>query len=95
MRRCAFSPAAIADLDEIWTHTARTWGADQADRYIDGIQDACNRLASGDRQGRAVNIREGYLKYSVGRHFVFFRHRHAGIEVIRILYQRMDVGQYL
>jgi len=38
------SPAAQADLEQIWEYTARNWGEDQAARYILGIRDACRAL---------------------------------------------------
>ena len=41
MKALAFSPAAAADLEHIWDHSAGRWGPDQADRYIDEIRDAC------------------------------------------------------
>jgi len=72
MSRVTFSPAAIADIDGMWDYTAEMWGVDQADRYTDDIRDACNALAAGTKQGRTVDVRGGYLKYSVGKHFVFF-----------------------
>lgn len=95
MSRVAFSPAAIADLNEIWDYTAGQWGPDQADRYTDDIRDSCDSLARGETHGRGVNLRDGYLKYAVGRHFVFFCMDGAGIVVVRILHQSMDVDRHL
>jgi toxin ParE1/3/4 len=46
------SPAAQADLGQIWDYSAQTWGEDQADRYVLGIRDACQALANG--AGRAA-----------------------------------------
>lgn len=34
---CRLTPQARADLDDIWTYTARTWSPGQADRYIAGL----------------------------------------------------------
>ena len=95
MSRVTLAPAATADINAIWDYTQSEWGADKADRYTDGIRDVCVSLARGDKRGRNVDVREGYLKHSVGRHFIFFRTTDAGIEVIRILHQRMDVGRHL
>lgn len=95
MSRVTFAPAAAADLDAIWDYTLSEWGADQADRYTDDIRDLCESLARGDKRGRDVEVREGYLKHPIGKHFIFFRATDAGIEVIRILHQRMDVGRNL
>lgn len=95
MKHVAFSPAAVADLDDIWDYTAEQWGLEQAEHYIDSIRDACIGLARGERQGRAVDIRDGYVKYAIKRHLVFFRVSETGISVIRVLHQRMDIDQYL
>lgn len=71
------------------------WGLDQADRYTDDIRDACKALATGAGKGRSVDVRGGYLKYAVGKHFVFFVMADDGIAVIRVLHQQMDAGLHL
>ena len=95
MSRVTFSPAAIADIDEIWDYTAASWGMDQADRYTDDIRDTCDALAAGLKQGRVVDIRDGYLKYAVGKHLVFFIRTGDGIAIIRVLHQKMDAWLHL
>ena len=95
MTRVTYSPAAITDIDGIWDYTAETWGLDQADRYTDGIRDACNDLSAGVKHGRAVDVRDGYLKYAVGKHIVFFVRAGDGVAVIRVLHQRMDTDRHL
>ena len=90
-----FSPAAAADIGAVWDYTAETWGLDQADRYVDDIRAACVALAGGERTGRKVDVRDGYLKYPVGRHLIFYRQDGTGIVVIRVLHQRMDVDRHL
>ena len=95
MSRVTFSPAAIADIDGIWDYTAEIWGVDQAEHYTDDIRDTCNALAVGEKKGRPVDVREGYLKYAVGKHFVFFVMAGDGIAVIRVLHQQMEAGLHL
>jgi toxin ParE1/3/4 len=91
------SPAARADLTEIWDYTAGRWGIDQAERYIRALTTACEELADQRRTGRAIDdVRAGYFKLSVGSHFLCYRHTDAGvIDVVRILHQRMDVPEHL
>ena len=67
----------------------------QADSYYSEIMDMIESLAAGERQGRKVDVRQGYLKYPVGKHHVYFRRSDSGIEVIRILHQSMDVNLHL
>lgn len=90
-----FSPAAAADIGSIWDYTAETWGVGQADRYVDDIRDTCVALAGGERVGRRVDVLDGYMKYPVGRHLIFFRQDRQGIVVIRVLHQSMDVERHL
>jgi toxin ParE1/3/4 len=90
-----FSPAAVADIGAIWDYTAETWGVVQADRYVDDIRSACVALADGERAGRKVDVLDGYLKFPVGRHLIFFRQLETGIVVIRVLHQSMDVERHL
>jgi toxin ParE1/3/4 len=93
--RYRLSPRAEADLEEIWLYTFKTWSLEQADAYHADIVEAFEGLASGTKQGRRVDAREGYLRYAVGSHFVFFRRSGSGIDVIRILHQRMDPDSHL
>lgn len=91
------SPAAQADLSEIWDYSARNWGREQANRYVLRIREACEALAEGRRQGRAIDdIRPGYRKLAVQSHVLFYRLTEAGlIDVVRILHQRMDMASRL
>lgn len=95
MSLVSFSPAALSDIDQIWTYTAENWGLDQADRYVDDIHNACLDLADGVKQGRQVDVRVGYLKYAIGRHLIFYRLSDVGISVVRVLHQSMDVDRHL
>ncbi len=91
------SPKARADLGRIWDDSAERWGKDQADRYIRLLAASFARLAEGSARGReADEIRKGYLRLSVGSHILFYRRgAEGGIEVIRILHQRMDFKRHL
>lgn len=95
MKSLGFSPAAIADLENIWDYTAANWGLDQAERYTDEIRDACLAVATGSKRGRVVDVRHGYLKISTGSHMVYFRETGATVSVIRILHVRQDVDRHL
>ncbi|MDR7222180.1 type II toxin-antitoxin system RelE/ParE family toxin [Aminobacter aminovorans] len=95
-KRLIFSPAAEADLEQIWRYTAETWNPDQADEYIMQIHSSCTELATGRRKGRSLaDIRAGYLKLSIGSHFIVYRIVDETIDVVRILHQRMDIGPRL
>jgi toxin ParE1/3/4 len=88
-------PLAQADLEEIWSYTASRWSPEQAESYHAAIVAAFEGLAAGSKQGHPSDVREGYFKYAVGSHLVFYRRSEAGIHIVRILHQRMDVTRHL
>ena len=92
----ALSPAAQADLEDIWDYTVRRWGEAQAENYTRNIQAACEALSEGTMISRsAEEIRAGYRKVTVGSHVMFFRMQSDVVEIIRILHQSMDVERHL
>jgi len=94
--RVNLRPQALQDLEDIWVYTYETWGEDQADQYIFDLSDGFEKLADHPDKGRACDdIREGYRKYDIGKHIVFYRQTHKGIEIVRILHQRMDPDRHL
>ncbi len=93
--RYRLSPLAEIDLEEIWLYTFNTWSAEQADHYHADIVSAFEALATQRKSGRTTEVRDGYFKCSVGSHFVFYRKSDDGIDVIRILHQRMDADRHL
>ena len=95
MKAIAFSPAAEADMGEIWDYSAQRWGANQADNYTDAIRDACLALAQGAKQGRPADVLPGLMKYLCGSHVIYFLNCASHLAVIRILHQRQDAQRHL
>ena len=92
----ALSPAARADLEEIWDYTVERWGEAQAERYIRDIQKACEALSGGALVSRSAgDIRAGYRKAAVGSHVIYFRARSDPVQIVRILHRRMDVARHI
>jgi toxin ParE1/3/4 len=90
------SPRAQADLDEIWDYSAMQWGDDQAEAYSRQIQAAVELIAKTPHRGRPCeDIRPGYSKLAVGLHVLFYRLVDHGIDVVRVLHQRMDFDRHL
>lgn len=86
---------AKQDLRSIGRYTQATWGREQRNRYLSKLDASFHLVAQEPQRGRACDdIRPGYRKYHVGRHLVFYRQSPAGLEIIRILYDRMDVEAY-
>lgn len=97
MSRYELSPAARADVEQIWDFTSARWDHDQAEAYLREIQRAIDRIVANPRIGRACEeIRAGYRRHAVGSHTLYYRILSDGvINVVRVLHQRMDVDRDL
>jgi toxin ParE1/3/4 len=96
MSTYVLSNRAREDLREIWNYTADRWGVSQADSYIRGLHRAMQTVANDpDRARSCDHLRAGYRKYSAAAHVLFVRAIADGIEVVRILHQRMDFERHL
>lgn len=97
MKGYVLSRAAQRDLDDIWDYSAETWSPAQANRYVENIRDACEKLGTGRARGRSVDdVRPGYFKLAVKSHFLFYRVIGGDIiDIVRILHQRMDIEAHL
>jgi toxin ParE1/3/4 len=96
MMRYVLRPRAQRDIEDIWDYTAAAWGAAQAENYIRQIQRSLDAISLDPNRGRACDdIRAGYRKLLTGSHFVFYRVGADGIDVVRILHQRMDFEQHI
>jgi toxin ParE1/3/4 len=94
--RYLLSPAAQVDLEQIWDFTHDRWGVDQAEEYLRELQRAIERAAANPLIGRACDeIRPGYRKLAAGSHVLFYRLTAEGIDVARVVHQRMDVDRHL
>jgi toxin ParE1/3/4 len=88
--RYRFSRLARLDLIEIADYTVETWGLEQAERYMDGLDDCFMQLAQSPGIGRACDrIRNGYRRMEHRSHVVIYRVEKDGIFISRILHQRM------
>lgn len=96
MAEFTLRPKAIQDLADIWFYTENIWGEAQADKYIHGLNSGFSSLAENPEKGMACDdTREGYRKHTIGKHMVFYKQSSKGIEIGRILHQRMDPDQHL
>jgi toxin ParE1/3/4 len=96
MAEYRLSRAAINDLDSIWSYSAKRWGDDQADSYIEAITTAFSSLAQVPFIARACDhIRKGYRCFRVEQHIVYFRVTSYGIAIFRVLHSRMDPIRHL
>lgn len=89
------TPKARNDMESIWQYSIQRWGLNQTERYIDALTTTFTLLAKRPQSGRPCdNIRTGYRKYSVTRHVIYYRKTDYGIEVIRVLHDRMSAPKH-
>jgi toxin ParE1/3/4 len=88
---------AYEDLKGIAIYTQETWGKSQRYLYLKMMDGAFNELSDKPTRGVKIDdIREGYYKYRIGKHLIFYRLvSKSDIEVVRILHQRMDVESHI
>ena len=61
MRALVISERAEADLREIWRYSFKEWGAEQADRYLDELDDGLQECgAEPERGNHREAVRPGY-----------------------------------
>jgi len=93
--KLAFTPRARQDIEDIFDYSAATWGAEQAEAYIRGLQASLERLTRFPRLGRAIDdIRPGMRLMPVGSHVAIYRVSPEAIEIIRVLHKRMDTERH-
>ena len=84
------SRLARLDLIEIADYTVDTWGLEQADRYMDSLEDCFKQLVRVPGMGRPCNqIRPGYRRIEHEKHIIIYRAVPGGVFISRILHQRM------
>ena len=94
--RYILSPRAQRDIDEIWDYTATRWSIDQAEIYTRQLWQDIAAVAALPTIGRACSeVRDGYYRYPSGSHFLFYRRIHGGVDIVRILHERMDFAQHI
>ncbi len=90
------SNKAESDLTEIYVYSFRTFGETKADSYFLGLRDCLQALADNPRMGRAAAyLRPGLYCHRHARHIVFYMTEAAGIFVVRILHDAMDISRNL
>lgn len=93
MRKYRLSKSAENDLLAIWEYTTRTWGANQAERYLNTLEARFFELAAEPSKGRPrADIDLEYLSYHEGKHLIFYQPHEGGIAVARVLHERMDIA---
>jgi len=95
MSNYRLSPLAEEDLFKIISTTIESWGSAQAKVYAQTIDSALLKLAQYPDFGKErSDVYNGARSFPVEKHIVFYQVSDNGIDVARILHQRMDLSKH-
>ncbi|NOQ41214.1 MAG: type II toxin-antitoxin system RelE/ParE family toxin [Desulfuromusa sp.] len=96
MKQVILSPKAKSDLSDIWDYTLSEWGIDQTEKYLRELWAMMQKQVIDPSTSVDISdVRKGYRKIRSGSHVIFFKLTGEGIDVVRILQQRMDFERHL
>ena len=91
MARVTRRPLAAADILDIWDHIAED-SLDQADRWVDKLDEKLRLIATQPLMGRARHELAADLRsFPFGRYVIFYRPANTGVQVLRVLHQSRDL----
>ncbi len=93
MPRLLKRPEAESDLEEIWWYIAQD-SPDNADRFLDRIQESCLALADFPKLGVSrEELKTDLRSQPVGNYLIFYFPLQDGIDIVRILHRSRDIEQ--
>ncbi|WP_424973320.1 type II toxin-antitoxin system RelE/ParE family toxin [Dinoroseobacter sp. S76] len=96
MTEYRLSKDAEQDVIDIYLYTVENFGARQADRYVDELEERFKVIASSPKLGRRYDeVKAGVRRLAYESHSIYYTVGSHGIFVLRILHQRMDPGRHL
>jgi toxin ParE1/3/4 len=94
--KLSITPKAESDLIGIWVYTCDEWGADQADIYLDQLENGMKQLISYPLLGaNYAHVLPGYRRLQVEHHAVFYQVLEPEVLVVRVLHEDMDAPKRL
>jgi toxin ParE1/3/4 len=95
MLRVSYSPEAEEDLYKITVYTIRHWSETQAERYLDLLTEAAERLLTEPWRGRPCpRILPDLFRCEAGSHVLFYLRTDDGITVSRVLHKRQHAKRH-
>jgi len=94
MRNIVQRPLARQDLINIWQYSFETWGKEQANAYLLGLNDMLQQTSEMPTLGVSANhVLEGVFKRPYRHHMIYYRYTDETLLVLRVAHERMDVTQ--
>ncbi|CUH89114.1 Toxin ParE4 [Phaeobacter sp. CECT 5382] len=85
------TPKAQSDLEEVWLYSVRTWGREQADLYLDTLEQVFETLCYLPELAREyTEISPAVRMHQTGQHVVIYQAQADHLAVIRILGVRQN-----
>jgi len=82
---------AEQDLIDIWFYTFKEWNEQQADQYLDLLDEGIAKLRDNQKLGMdCSHIRKGYRRLTIQHHKVYYYLTNDTVEIVRVLHECMD-----
>jgi len=95
MSPCLKRPEAENDLEEIWWHIAQD-NPNNADKFLDKIQETCVALADHPHLGISRNeLIAGLRSHPAGHYLIFYFPLEQGIDIVRVLHGSRDIDRLM
>ena len=89
--RYRLTPAALADLDDIWRFSAETWSAGQADRYVADLVRVFEMIAAVPTLAREHREFDPPVRiHAYQSHLIIYRESGGRVAILRLLGGRQD-----
>lgn len=89
--RYRLTPAALADLDDIWRYSAETWSAGQADRHLDDLVRVFEMIAAMPTLAREHREFDPPVRiHPYQSHLIIYTQSSDHIVILRLLGGRQD-----
>ncbi len=96
LKKITKTQLAENNLIDIWLYSFAEWGESLADEYLDQLDKGMCSLLANPEIGMDCNyVREGYRRFQINKHLVFYRVKNTEIEIIRVLHESMDIDSHL
>jgi len=94
--KLSVTPKAESDLIGIWVYTCEEWGVDQADKYLDQLDEGMKQLINHPSLGADyTHVFPGYRRLQVEHHAVFYQVLEPEVVVVRVLHEDIDAPERL
>jgi len=96
MNKLVLKPEAESDLEKIYTFTFHRWGLQQAEQYLDELDEGMKLLARQPSLGKPYLFSTTpYKMLHINRHIIFYRIEGSLCVIVRILHDSMEIKVHI